>query len=55
MEDPGAGVGDIIGIAGKRTTCAKVMPSFPEDRGKGSIQIDGIVRKNASVGINDSD
>jgi transitional endoplasmic reticulum ATPase len=54
MEELGAGVGDIIEISGKRTTCAKVMPSFPEDRGKGTIQIDGIVRKNASVGINDS-
>ena len=54
MEELGAGVGDIIEISGKRTTCAKVMPSFPEDRGKGTIQIDGIVRKNASVGINDT-
>ena len=54
MEDLGAGVGDIIEISGKRTTCVKVMPSFPEDRGKGTIQIDGIVRKNATVGINET-
>jgi len=54
MEELGTGVGDIIEISGKRTTVAKVMPSFPEDRGKGTIQIDGIVRKNASVGINEA-
>ena len=54
MEELGAGVGDIIEIAGKRTTCVKVMPSFPEDRGKGTIQIDGIVRKNANVSINET-
>jgi transitional endoplasmic reticulum ATPase len=54
MEGLGAGVGDIIEIAGKRTTCVKVMPSFPEDRGKGTIQIDGIVRKNATVSINET-
>ncbi|MCX6696934.1 MAG: CDC48 family AAA ATPase, partial [Methanoregula sp.] len=46
--------GDIIEIAGKRTTCVKVMPSFPEDRGKGTIQIDGIVRKNATVSLNET-
>ncbi|MFA4876985.1 MAG: CDC48 family AAA ATPase [Methanoregula sp.] len=54
MEDLGAGVGDIIEISGKRKTCVKVMPSFPEDRGKGTIQIDGIVRKNANIGINET-
>jgi transitional endoplasmic reticulum ATPase len=54
MEELGTGVGDIIEIAGKRTTCVKVMPSFPEDRGKGTIQIDGIVRKNATVSINET-
>lgn len=43
MEDLGAGVGDIIEISGKRTTCVKVMPSFPEDRGKWTFSIDGTV------------
>jgi len=54
MEELGAGVGDIIEISGKRTTCVKVMPSFSEDRGKGTIQIDGIVRKNANVSLNET-
>jgi transitional endoplasmic reticulum ATPase len=51
MEKLGASVGDIVRIHGKRMTAAKVMPAYPEDRGKQSIQIDGITRRNADVGI----
>lgn len=46
--------GDIIQITGKKRTAAKVMPSYPENRGKGLIQIDGIVRNNAFIGIDDN-
>ena len=42
-----ADVGDIIEVTGKRTTVAKLMPTFSGDRGKGIIQIDGIIRGNA--------
>ncbi len=48
-----ADVGDIIDIAGKKTTVAKLMPAFLDDRGKGIIQIDGITRGNAQVGVGD--
>ncbi|MFA4934853.1 MAG: AAA family ATPase, partial [Candidatus Methanoperedens sp.] len=48
-----ADVGDIIEIAGKRTTVAKLMPAFSEDRGKGIIQIDGIIRGNAQASVGD--
>jgi len=48
-----AEVGDIIEITGKRTTVAKLMPAFSPDRGKGIIQIDGIIRGNAQVGVGD--
>ncbi len=48
-----ADVGDIIEITGKRTTVAKLMPTFAGDRGKGMIQIDGIIRGNAQVGVGD--
>ncbi len=48
-----ADVGDIIEITGKRTTVAKLMPTFSGDRGKGIIQIDGIIRGNAQVGVGD--
>jgi transitional endoplasmic reticulum ATPase len=46
-------VGEIIEIIGKRVTPAKVMPCYAEDRGKHIIQIDGITRENAQVGIDE--
>ena len=48
-----AEVGEIIEITGKRITPAKVMPCYAEDRGKNIIQIDGITRENAQVGIDE--
>ena len=44
-------IGDIVEIQAKRKTVAKVMPSFPQDRGKKIIQIDGLIRENAKVGL----
>ena len=49
----GAEVGDIVEIVGKRTTVAKLMPTFSGDRSKSIIQIDGIVRGNAEVGVDE--
>jgi len=46
-------VGQIIEIEGKRKTAAKVMPCYAEDRGKKIIQIDGITRENAKVGLDE--
>jgi transitional endoplasmic reticulum ATPase len=46
--------GDVIQIAGKKRTAAKVMPAYPENRGKDIIQIDGIIRNNAFIGIGDN-
>lgn len=51
MELIGASVGDIVSLEGKRTTVAKLMPAFPDDRGKKIIQVDGLIRENAKVGI----
>ncbi|MBI4690606.1 MAG: CDC48 family AAA ATPase [Nitrospirae bacterium] len=48
-----AEVGEIIEITGKRSTPVKVMPCYAEDRGKNIIQIDGITRENAQVGIDE--
>jgi len=45
--------GDVIVIEGKRTTPVKIMPCYPEDRDKSIIQIDGITRENAQVGIDE--
>ena len=53
MKSIGAQVGDIIQISGERKTVAKVMPAYMEDRGKKIIQIDGITRENAKVGLDE--
>jgi transitional endoplasmic reticulum ATPase len=53
MEQLKVTVGDVVEITGKRKAYAKVMPSSPEDRGKGTIQIDGIMRSNANIGLNE--
>ncbi len=53
MERMGASVGDVIQLEGKKITVAKVMPAYTEDRGKKIIQIDGIVRENSQIGIDE--
>ncbi|AAB89948.1 CDC48 family AAA ATPase [Archaeoglobus fulgidus] len=53
MEKYGLQSGDIIEIIGKSTVPAIVWPSYPEDRGTGIIRIDGSIRSNAGVGIDD--
>jgi len=47
----GATISDIVEIRGGRATVAKLMPTYHADRGKGIVQIDGIVRQNAQVGL----
>jgi len=54
IEKMGAETGDIIQITGKKRTTAKIMPAYPENREKDLIQIDGIIRNNAYIGIDDS-
>jgi len=46
-------VGDIVEIEGKRKTVAKVMPAFQEDRGKSMIQMDGLLRGNAQISLDE--
>ena len=45
--------GEVVKLSGKRETVAKIMPTFPELRGQGIVQIDGITRENAEVGIDE--
>ena len=45
--------GEIFGLTGKRETVVKIMPTFPEFRGRGIVQIDGIIRENAQVGLDE--
>ncbi|MGD1276764.1 MAG: CDC48 family AAA ATPase [Tepidisphaeraceae bacterium] len=53
MSRSGAAVGDIVEIRGKRTTVAKIMPTFQPDRGKGIVQIDGLLRGNCQAGLDE--
>jgi transitional endoplasmic reticulum ATPase len=53
LAELGAAVGDILEIVGQRTTVAKAMPSYADSRGKSVIQVDGIIRGNAGVGLDD--
>lgn len=53
MERTNASVGDVIQLEGKKKTVAKVMPAYTEDRGKKIIQVDGIVRENAQIGLDE--
>ncbi len=45
--------GDAILIEGTKQTAATVMRGYPEDEGTGIIRIDGHIRRNAGVGIDD--
>jgi transitional endoplasmic reticulum ATPase len=51
MERLGLRSGDVVEIAGKRTTLAKVLPQDREQRGQARVQIDGVTRDNAGVGL----
>src|SRR5262249_61791985 len=51
MSLTGVAPGDVIRLTGKRTTVAKAMPAFPKDRGKGIVQIDGLIRQNAGASL----
>jgi len=53
MEILGVAVGDVVEIIGKRNIAAKVWPAYPEDQGRGIIRIDGYIRKNSGVSINE--
>ena len=45
--------GETVQIVGRRNTVAKALPAYAEDRGQGSVQMDGILRENAQSGIGD--
>jgi transitional endoplasmic reticulum ATPase len=54
MQRLGVDVGDMIEVVGRRRTICKLLPTFKEQRGKSHIQIDGIARENAGVGLGES-
>jgi len=53
MQKLGVSAGDVIEIIGKKRTSAIAWPAYSEDQDRGIIRIDGFVRKNAGVSINE--
>jgi len=53
MQKLGISAGDVVEIAGKRTTAAIAWPAYSEDQDRSIIRIDGFTRKNAGVAINE--
>jgi transitional endoplasmic reticulum ATPase len=54
IEKLGATIGDIVELRGKRTTVARLMPTYIDQRGKRLVQIDGIVRGNAQTSLDET-
>ena len=52
MDQLGADIGDVVNIKGEKSTAAKVYPAFSDIYGQPLIQMDGVIRHNAGVGIN---
>lgn len=51
MREMGLARGDIISIKGQRETLAIVDRAYPADVGENIIRIDGLIRKNARIGV----
>ncbi len=49
----GLQTGDVIAIEGTKRTAALIWPGYPEDSNTGIVRIDGTVRRNAGVSIDD--
>jgi transitional endoplasmic reticulum ATPase len=54
MQRLGVDVGDMLEVAGKRRTVCRVLPAFKEHRGQEHLQIDGVTRENAGVGLGET-
>ncbi|MFW9934726.1 MAG: CDC48 family AAA ATPase [Candidatus Thorarchaeota archaeon] len=51
MEKLGVQTGDIIGIKGRKQTAGIVWPAYPQDEGQSIIRMDGRMRRNAGVSL----
>lgn len=45
--------GDFVEIRGKKTTTAVVWPAYTEDQGQDIVRMDGLLRRNAGVALNE--
>ncbi|MFA5312262.1 MAG: CDC48 family AAA ATPase [Methanomassiliicoccales archaeon] len=53
MDILGIEPGDVVQIDGKKKTVAIVWPGYSEDENRGLVRIDGHIRRNAQVGLDD--
>src|SRR6266516_3435631 len=53
MEKLGITAGDFIEVRGKRTTVAMAWPAYAEDQAQEIARIDGLLRRNAGVALNE--
>ncbi len=48
-----ASTGDVLEVRGQRTTYCRAMIAYKQARGRSGVQLDGITRGNARVGLDD--
>ena len=53
MKKLNATAGDFVEIHGKKVTTAVVWPAYTEDQGQDTIRMDGLLRRNAGVALNE--
>jgi len=53
MEKLGLSTGDMVEVKGERKTVCRVMPAYKELREQSRVQLDGITRDNACVGLDE--
>ncbi len=54
MEKLGVQTGDILGIKGRKQTAGIVWPAYPQDEGQRIIRMDGRMRRNAGVSLEET-
>lgn len=54
MQSLGISAGDFVEVHGKKATVAVAWPAYAEDQGQDIIRMDGIVRRNAGVALNEN-
>jgi transitional endoplasmic reticulum ATPase len=53
MQDLGITAGDFVEIHGKKMTVAIAWPAYAEDQGQDIIRMDGLLRRNGGVALNE--
>ncbi len=49
----GIAIGDVVEVRGGRSTVARAMPAYAEQRGQSLIMMDGVLRANAGAALDD--